>query len=221
MVTARTTTARQVSAGARKPTKADSSEEAKLAQDLTRVLKVSEDSNGPIKARPRPLKTIGSSKTTSRKSTVVPANKAAPARHAGPSASRKTAPSFAAAKSPAATQTQPDLPWAKHSDMTAPQRAQAAMAAINAGMKELSAAIQAGYYYGEEKQGEDTWTVEKMETSVQNCQMALKVLSEMDEGGALGPKGIEVVKAAQGLAIKCLTLGMVSQPSVRRSVESP
>jgi hypothetical protein len=42
------------------------------------------------------------------------------------------------------------------------------------------------------------------------CETALRVLRDMNDKGALGGKGVEVERAAQGFVAKCLHLGMVS-----------
>ncbi|WVQ78257.1 hypothetical protein IAT38_000341 [Cryptococcus sp. DSM 104549] len=164
-----------------------------------------------------------------------PAPKASSSR-AAPVAvpSRRAAPASVAAgkgKEKAACSLEGSLPWACSTASTTlkpGERATQAMQAINASIKSLSQAEQSGYRFsaaagaaGAAKAGasstsagtgtdasEPQWIDDKVVTVVDTCQIAFRVLRELDEAGHLGSKGVEVEKACQGAVSKCLQIGM-------------
>lgn len=195
----------------------------KLAKDLERVLKVSE-----------PTPQDGPSGTTIRRKAVATSSKAIPApvtKKVSVTTGSK-APTTVRTKQPvplvkSKIDVEPTLPWAKP-DLPIAERAKGAMSAINLSIKFISTAIQAGYRssqtssstlahgQGQEDKGKgketesEEWTDERVDVLLQTCEIALRILREMDQG-QLGAKGIEVEKAGLGVIGKCLAMGMVCQ----------
>lgn len=105
-----------------------------------------------------------------------------------------------------------EYPWMVISaDVPANTRAQNAMAAIKTCLASFTLAIKAGYQYGSDKLEMEEWTVKRIDKEMAVCDMALRVLREMDREGLLGTKGVEVEKAGQAVTAKSMTMGMVSR----------
>lgn len=108
------------------------------------------------------------------------------------------------------------LPWAcSTADVTLRpvERAMQAMQATNASIKALGESENSGYRYGSlnvSNEGSE-WTDEKVVRLVDTCQVAFRVLRELDEQGVIADKGAEVERTCQGVVSKCLNMGMVSQ----------
>lgn len=108
------------------------------------------------------------------------------------------------------------LPWACSTageTLRPVERAMQAMQATNASIKALGESENSGYHYGSlnvSNEGSE-WTDEKVVRLVDTCQVAFRVLRELDEQGMIGDKGAEVERTCQGVVSKCLNMGMVSQ----------
>ncbi|ADV20626.1 Hypothetical protein CGB_B9070W [Cryptococcus gattii WM276] len=75
----------------------------------------------------------------------------------------------------------------------------------------LGESENSGYRYGSfnvSNEGSE-WTDEKVVRLVDTCQVAFRVLRELDEQGMIGDKGAEVERTCQGVVTKCLNMGMV------------
>jgi len=93
------------------------------------------------------------------------------------------------------------------------------MITLNRTFKYLSAACLAGYKYGSVftvKAPENTPDIggrdldeDKVEEWFEICEIAVRTLREADKTGALGQAGIQVDKAAMGLAQKFCAVGYV------------
>ena len=86
------------------------------------------------------------------------------------------------------------------------------MTALNISAKALGAATQAAWKSGSSAKEKDgvVYDAQSVEWDVRICGMAVKLLRGFDEQGKLGEKGLEVEKAAQGVAARCISLGLVS-----------
>lgn len=115
------------------------------------------------------------------------------------------------------------MPWAQQTANPA-ERARGAMGAINAALKQLTVAVNAGYKHGSvftvralPKDGQadpqnagEEMTEEKVSEWVTTCEFAVKVLREVEGTGLLKGKAIEVDRASIGVSTKTMALGMVS-----------
>jgi len=98
------------------------------------------------------------------------------------------------------------------------------MSAINSALKQLTVAVNAGYKHGSvftvrgpSKDGEtdpqnpgEEMTEEKVTEWVTICEIAIKVLREVEGTGLLKGKTLEVDRASAGISTKTMALGMVS-----------
>ena len=194
MVAARLTSRSGLSVAPRKPTKEsklkESSEDAKLAKDLDRVLRISRPEEVERKPR-RAAAATRVPKVTGMPTTTTFKPSAAPLLEKG--------------KSKALAEDV--FPW-NGADLKPEDRAKLAMQVINDCMKSLSLAAKAGYRHNGDKMTPE-WTEEKVTGIVEKCEAALRSVRAQGEKGELGTKLIEVERAAQGLVGKCLSLAMV------------
>jgi hypothetical protein len=98
------------------------------------------------------------------------------------------------------------------------------MGAINSALKQLTVAVNAGYKHGSvftvrapakdgnpdpQYSGEEL-TEDKVSEWVTICEIAVKVLREVESTGLLKGKTLEVDRASVGVSTKTMALGMVS-----------
>ncbi|RSH95601.1 hypothetical protein EHS25_000693 [Saitozyma podzolica] len=208
-----------------------------LADQLGRVLKVSQP-KAPSKPRiPASTKSAASTTTTASTRTAATSSRTATTAATSRVTSRPTTTTSSdkgKAKAPDGSSNMPD--WAEEkSPLRTGDRARLAMAALNESLKSLTEAYQAGYRHGQGQgqptksslaktpttsgstsgrtadpshPGHDQWDAKRVQSVMSMCETALRVLRDMNDKGALGGKGVEVERAAQGFVAKCLHLGM-------------
>lgn len=229
MVTARTTAppVRRTTRGATKvvaPTVPGSGEDG-LADQLNRVLRITQPQEKVPKLRNPPL-----AKASSIKATVTAGPSKTPARPSKtdkPVATKKVVARAAPPTSLKGKEKQvvlaeeEPLPWetsASGTPLRPTERAKLASAAINTSLKSLSAAVQSGYRYGAlpparkpvEGAMEEIWTDVRIMALVETGEAGLKALRGIEKEGGIGDRAVQIEQAGQTLVVRCLALGMVS-----------
>lgn len=203
-----------------------------LAADLDRVLKVSQpkapvrrvpkaapktekaapktekEAEKPKAAVARRPAAVATTPSTSTARPAAPAPKTAPdakraaSRTTTASRTPSTAPSTKSKQPAKEAEPEPPLPWEVAGGLSSRERAQAAQAASNGALRELSAAAAEGY---KASSGPSA----RVSNALGSGKKGLAVLRELYAGLAGGQR-VAVERGAMALVVKCLSMEMVS-----------